>query len=130
MNIGEVSKLTNLPAKTLRYYEEIGLITPQRADNGYRHYTTSQVKSLRFLARARHLGFSIDECRSLIGLYENKTRKSADVRQITLEHIKTIDDKIIQMQSIRETLSRLVTACKGDERPDCPILKGLSGKDE
>jgi len=113
MNIGEVSKLTNSPAKTLRYYEEIGLITPQRADNGYQHYTASQVESLRFLARAHHLGFSIDECRSLIGLYENKTRKSADVRQITLEHIKTIDDKIMQMQSIRETLARLVTARKG-----------------
>ncbi len=130
MNIGDVAKLTNLPAKTLRYYEEIGLITPQRASNGYRHYTASQTESLRFLARARHLGFSIDECRSLIGLYENKTRKSADVRQITLEHIKKIDDKIMQMQSIRKTLTQLAAACKGDERPDCPILKGLSGQDE
>lgn len=126
MNIGEASRLTELPAKTLRYYEEIGLIAPARAGNGYRDYSSAQIESLRFLARARRLGFSIEECRSLIGLYEDKGRKSADVRQITLEHIQTIDEKITEMQSIRDTLTRLVSACKGDERPDCPILKDLS----
>ena len=127
MNIGEVSKLTELPAKTLRYYEEIGLISPARAENGYRNFSEAQVQTLRFLSRARSLGFSIEECRSLIGLYEDHSRKSEDVRKITLDHIAAIDKKIMELQTIRNTLSGLAAACKGDARPDCPILRDLSG---
>lgn len=128
MNIGEVSKLTELPAKTLRYYEEIGLISPARAENGYRNFSEAQVQTLRFLSRARSHGFSIGECRSLIGLYEDHSRKSEDVRKITLDHIAAIDTKIMELQTIRDTLSGLAAACSGDARPDCPILKELSGR--
>lgn len=126
MKIGDASRLTGLPTKTLRYYEGIGLISSSRAGNGYREYSETQVETLRFLARTRGLGFNIEECRSLIGLYQDQTRKSSDVRKITLEHIAAIDKKMLELNAVRNTLSGLVNACRGDERPDCPILEGLS----
>jgi len=126
VNIGEVSERAGLPSKTIRYYEDIGLVQPLRSDNGYRAFRESDVHKLAFLGRARTLGFSIEDCRTLVGLYEDETRESAQVKAIAKEHLAAIDNKIAQLKSMRETLSDLVEACKGDHRPDCPILKDLA----
>ncbi|MGP6089099.1 Cu(I)-responsive transcriptional regulator [Antarctobacter jejuensis] len=126
MNIGQVSERAGLPAKTIRYYEDIGLVTPLRNANGYRAFRETDVHKLAFLARARALGFSIEDCRMLLALYEDETRASADVKHVAEEHLTRIDEKIAQLQGMRETLSSLVHACHGDDRPDCPILKDLA----
>lgn len=126
MNIGQVSERSGLPAKTIRYYEDIGLITPQRLSNGYRSFQDSDLHKLAFLGRARALGFSIEDCRTLMALYEDKKRASADVKRIAQENLVRIDEKIAQLQSMRGTLAGLVSSCKGDNRPDCPILKDLA----
>lgn len=122
MNIGAAAKLTGLPRKTIRYYEEIGLVLAARGDNNYRCYTDAEVQKLRFLARARGLGFEIQDCRMLLKLYDDKLRASADVRSIAIEHLRQIDDKLEQLSGIRETISGLVMACSGDDQSDCPIL--------
>ena len=127
MNIGQVAGAAGLPAKTIRYYEEIGLVTPERRDNGYRVFDTSHLHKLRFLASARGLGFSIEDCRALLALWEDRGRASADVRAIAKGHLAEIDDKIAGLQQMRATLGDLVEACAGDGRPDCPILKRLEG---
>lgn len=128
MNIGEVADRSGLPPKTIRYYEEIGLIRPQRSANGYRAFRETDLHKLAFLGRARALGFSIEDCRTLLGLYEDETRESAHVKAIATEHLTAIDEKIAQLQSMRGTLSHLIAACHGDNRPDCPILSDLSGE--
>ncbi|GIT88654.1 MULTISPECIES: Cu(I)-responsive transcriptional regulator [unclassified Roseobacter] len=127
MNIGEVAERSGIPPKTIRYYEDIGLVRPQRSGNGYRTFRETDLHKLAFLGRARALGFSIEGCRNLLSLYEDETRESAQVKAIAEEHLSAIDDKIAQLQAMRETLSHLVEACHGDHRPDCPILKDLSG---
>ena len=126
MNIGEVAKMAELPIKTIRYYEEIGFIQPKRSANGYRSFRVSDVHKLAFLGRARSLGFSIDDCRALLQLYENDTRASADVKQIAQEHLACIDAKVKELQAMRNTLSDLIDACAGDDRPACPILSDLA----
>ncbi|WP_099826488.1 Cu(I)-responsive transcriptional regulator [Oceaniglobus indicus] len=126
MNIGEVSQRTGLPAKTIRYYEDIDLVTPQRAENGYRAFRESDLHKLTFLGRARALGFTIEDCRTLLALYEDSERESAQVKALAQEHLHAIDDKIAQLQSMRATLAHLVHACHGDDRPDCPILGDLA----
>ncbi|WP_209424757.1 Cu(I)-responsive transcriptional regulator [Pararhodobacter sp. SW119] len=126
MNIGNAAEASGLPAKTIRYYEEIGLIRPRRDANGYRAFGRRDVHKLAFLARARALGFSIEECRALIGLYEDEKRASEDVKALTREHLKRIDTRIAELQGLRETLAQLVAACAGDHRPDCPILADLA----
>jgi Cu(I)-responsive transcriptional regulator len=126
MNIGEASRTSGLPAKTIRYYEEIGLIRSSRQDNNYRDYSEADINGLRFLRRARALGFSIDECRQLLSLYGDKRRASADVRRLAETHIGDIDAKIAELKAMRRTLSNLVNACRGDRRPDCPILQDLA----
>lgn len=128
MNIGEVAARSGLPAKTIRYYEEIGLIRPDRSVNGYRAFRESDLHKLAFLGRARALGFSIEDCRALLGLYEDAGRTSAQVKDIAAGHLREIDAKIAQLESMRATLSSLVSACHGDNRPDCPILEDLSGQ--
>ncbi|WP_296764340.1 Cu(I)-responsive transcriptional regulator [Sediminimonas sp.] len=128
MNIGDVARLSGLPAKTIRYYEQIGLITPLRGDNGYRRFRDSDLHKLRFLGRARALGFSIEECRTLLALYEDDSRASADVKAIAREHMARIEAKIADLRAMHDTLSHLVEACAGDARPDCPILADLAGK--
>ncbi|PWG16787.1 Cu(I)-responsive transcriptional regulator [Salibaculum griseiflavum] len=125
MNIKEVASRTGLPAKTIRYYEEIGLVTPDRAANGYRSFDRTHVHKLAFLARARGLGFSIEDCRGLLALWEDRDRASGDVRAIAKAHLAEIEEKIAGLQEMRATLSDLVAACHGDDRPDCPILKRL-----
>lgn len=126
MNIGDVARRSGLPAKTIRYYEEIGLIRPQRSGNGYRSFRERDLHKLAFLGRARALGFTIEDCRTLLGLYEDEGRESAQVKRIAEQHLEQIDDKIAQLQSMRATLDHLVHACAGDHRPDCPILDDLA----
>lgn len=126
MNIGSVAKATDLPTKTIRYYEEIGLVRPTRAPNGYRDYSDDDVHRLRFVQRSRSLGFSIDECRSLLSLYDDEARASADVKSLAIEKIGEMDRKIAQLQSLRSTLQRLADHCHGDGRPDCPIIDDLA----
>ncbi|MCK5748141.1 Cu(I)-responsive transcriptional regulator [Oricola sp.] len=125
MNIGDVSRISGLPAKTIRYYEDIGLIQPRRGENGYRSFLDRDLHKLAFLARARALGFTIEDCRSLLALYQDNGRESAAVKHIAEDHLARIDEKIAQLHSMRATLAELVDACAGDHRPDCPILDDL-----
>jgi len=126
MNIGDVATRSGLPAKTIRYYEEIGLVKPLRGTNGYRRFRDSDIYKLAFLGRARALGFSIEDCRNLMRLYEEPERESAEVKQIAEEHLDRIDEKIAELTEMRATLATLVNACAGDHRPDCPILADLA----
>jgi MerR family copper efflux transcriptional regulator len=126
MNIGEAATRSGLPAKTIRYYEDIGLVSPHRHPNGYRDFSEEDVHRLAFLGRARSLGFTIGECRALLALYQDKARASAEVKRIAADHLGQVESKIAELQAMHATLSELVSACAGDDRPDCPILKGLA----
>jgi Cu(I)-responsive transcriptional regulator len=127
ISIKEAADLTGLPAKTIRYYEEIDLVTPMRAENGYRVFLETDAHKLHFLSKARSLGFSIDDCRRLLALYADNDRASADVKALAKDHVTEIDRKIAELQAMRKTLMHLITNCAGDDRPDCPILTELSG---
>ncbi len=125
MNIGDVASRSGLPAKTIRYYEDIGFVKPLRDTNGYRVFQEKELHKLTFLNRARALGFTIEDCRALLALYEDETRSSADVKRIANEHLQQIDAKITNLKAMRNTLSHLIEECAGDHRPDCPILEDL-----
>ncbi len=125
MNIGDVSERSGVPAKTIRYYEDIGFIKPRRLPNGYRDFEDTELHKLAFIGRARSLGFTIEDCRTLLELYNDKARASADVKQVAQQNLQEIDAKIADLQSMRSTLSLLITECAGDDRPDCPILENL-----
>ncbi len=127
MNIGDVASQSGLPAKTIRYYEDIGLVKPDRGANGYRDFNADDVHKLAFVQRARSLGFTVEECRALLSLYEDRNRASADVKALARAHLDQISAKIIALQEMQKTLSDLVDKCHGDDRPDCPILEGLAG---
>jgi len=127
MNIGEASTNSGLPAKTIRYYEDIGLISPDRTNNGYRDFSETHMHKLSFLSRARGLGFTIEDCRTLLSLYEDTDRASADVKTMAREHLTKMAHKIQELEAMQATLSELVNKCQGDNRPDCPILQGLAG---
>lgn len=126
MNIGQVAQRSGLPPKTVRYYEDIGLIRPQRRANGYREFSDADLHRLAFVARARSLGFGIDDCRALLDLYNDRSRASADVKSLAREHLAQIEAKITELQAMRDTLADLVQHCAGDHRPDCPILQDLA----
>ena len=126
MNISDAATRCGLPAKTIRYYEDIGLITPGRLENGYRDYSDDDLHKLRFLQRARGLGFSVEDCRVLLSLYEDRNRASSDVKEIAKAHLSEIERKISELQSLQKTLSDLVHACHGDDRPHCPIINDLA----
>ncbi len=126
MNIQQAAERAGLTAKTARYYDEIGLVQPERSANGYRDYSGDDVHKLTFMQRARALGFSIEDCRMLLSLYEDKQRASADVKALALSRISEIESKIRELQSLQATLRKLATACIGDDRPDCPILEDLA----
>jgi len=128
MNISDAAAESGLPAKTIRYYEDIGLVSPGRLPNGYRDYGENDLHKLRFLQRARGLGFSVEDCRVLLSLYEDRNRASADVKQIAKSHLSEIERKIAELQSLRDTLSDLVQSCHGDDRPNCPIINDLARK--
>ena len=126
MNISDVAARAGLPPKTIRYYEDIGLIAPARDSNGYRVFDEADMHKLAFLSRARALGFAIEDCRTLLALWEDQDRASSDVRAVAQDHLHQIEAKIADLKEMRDTLSSLVHACAGDHRPDCPILKSLS----
>lgn len=128
MNIGDVSRKSGLPAKTIRYYEAIDLVTPPRSENGYRAFRETELHKLAFLGRTRELGFTIEDCRTLLALYEDDGRESSQVKRVAQDHLRKIDEKIAQLQSMRGTLAHLIDECAGDHRPDCPILEDLAGE--
>ena len=127
MQIGRVAEHSGVPTKTIRFYEKIGLIAkPGRTQSGYREYDRQDVDVLRFVKRARGLGFSIKDVKNLLALYNDRERASADVKKIALEHVDAIERKLSELDSIRRTLFDLANKCHGDERPECPILQELA----
>ena len=127
MNIGKAAKLSNLTIKTVRYYANIGLVKPeQNISSGYREYKDEEVAKLKFIGKARKFDFSIDECKELLSLYEDKNRTSKEVKKITLEKISKIDSKLNDLKDLRNELSFLASNCHGDDKPNCPILDELS----
>ena len=126
MNISAVSKITGLPVKTVRYYSDIGLVeASSRSDAGYRIYNDMAVRKLMFIRRSRSFGFTIEECRELLSLYQDQGRSSAQVKLIASKRLAEIEVKQLELQSLHEELANLVTACRGDHRPDCPIIDYL-----
>lgn len=125
MNISAAAQRSGVPPKTIRYYEEIGLVRPLREDNGYRSFQDSDVHKLTFLGKARALGFGIDDCRALLALWEDEARTSAEVKRIANRHLSEIDTKIEGLLAMRATLAELIEHCRGDSRPDCPIIRSL-----
>lgn len=128
MNIGQAAEKSGLPVKTIRYYEEIGLVNAGRSDNGYRQFGEVEIHKLRFVQRARGLGFSVEDCRTLLSLYEDKHRASAEVKAIAKNRLEDINIKIAELQNLQEVLTHLINHCAGDSRPNCPIIDDLAGK--
>ncbi|KVV04387.1 MULTISPECIES: Cu(I)-responsive transcriptional regulator [unclassified Pseudomonas] len=126
MNIGQAAKHSGLSAKMIRYYEATGLLKPaHRSDSGYRLYSDEDLHTLAFIKRARDLGFSLEEVGKLLALWQDRQRASSDVKALARQHIDELNQKIVELSSLRDTLQDLVDTCQGDHRPDCPILKGL-----
>lgn len=126
MNISDVAERAGLPVKTIRYYEDIGLIQPARGANGYRRFGEADLHKLAFIGRSRSLGFTIEDCRSLLRLYNDRSRASADVKRLAQAHLEDIDRKRAELKQMRDTLAHLIKACAGNDRPDCPILSDLA----
>ena len=127
MNIGEAAKLSNLTVKTVRYYADIGLVRPLKNNRtGYRDFSDDDLAQLQFVAKARKFNFTIQECEELLSLYSDKNRSSKEVKDLTLEKISEIDIKLNELKDLRHQLSFLSKNCKGDDRPECPILHALS----
>ena len=127
MNIGKAAKLSNLTVKTVRYYADIGLVRPLKNNStGYRDFSDDDLAKLQFVAKARKFNFSIQECEELLSLYSDKNRSSKEVKALTLEKISQIDAKLIELKDLRHQLSFLANNCKGNDRPECPILDALS----
>ena len=126
-NVGEAARMSSVSAKMVRHYESLGLLpTVSRTDSGYRQYTDREVHTLRFIRRARDLGFSMAEIAELLKLWQNRRRPSASVKRIASEHVAALDAKMAEMAAMRKTLQHLVHCCHGDDRPDCPILDELA----
>lgn len=128
LQIGEASMKSGVSAKMIRYYEQIGLITPPaRSDSGYRYYAESDVHQLQFVHRARDLGFSVGDIRELLRLWHDRKRPSREVKQLALQHVAEMEAQIERLKSMTQTLRHLANACDGNNRPHCPILRDLSG---
>ena len=128
MNIGQAAKASGLTPKMLRYYERIGLLAPAgRTDSGYRQYGAEDLRVLAFVRRSRELGFSLEDIRQLLSLWQDRQRASADVKALAKRHIAELELKIAELNRLRATLDELVSCCHGDARPDCPILDTLGG---
>ncbi|MBI4951238.1 MAG: Cu(I)-responsive transcriptional regulator [Myxococcales bacterium] len=126
MHIGAVAERAGVPAKTIRYYEQIGLLPrPARGKNGYRSYDGRAIHELSFVRRARDLGFALEDVARLLALWRDERRGSAEVRALALEHVAAVERKLTELESLRATLLDLVHRCHGDSRPDCPILEDL-----
>lgn len=131
MNIGEAARESGVSAKMIRYYEETGLIPAAgRTGSGYRTYGPKEVQILRFVRRARDLGFPMEKVADLLALWRDRDRASADVKRLAEDQIGALDARIREMEAMKATLTHLVHACAGDRRPDCPILEDLGGKAE
>lgn len=130
MNIGNAASASGISAKMIRYYERVGLILPaQRTDAGYRVYSQSDVHTLAFVRRARDVGFSVDQMRELLALWQDRERSSSDVKRLALGHVEELEHKIVTLERMRDRLKYLATNCHGDDRPDCPIIGDFSGVD-
>ncbi|WP_432258690.1 Cu(I)-responsive transcriptional regulator [Cupriavidus sp. TMH.W2] len=131
MNIGEAAQASGVSAKMIRHYEAIGLVSaPPRTEGGYRRYDERAVHNLRFVRRARNLGFSLDEIRNLLSLWHDRGRASADVKALTLRHVAELEQRIAELAAMRDTLRELAQHCNGDDRPDCPILADIAQPEE
>jgi MerR family transcriptional regulator, copper efflux regulator len=131
MNIGQAAKASGVTAKMIRYYESIALIKAgKRTDSGYRVYGDNDVHTLRFIKRARTLGFSLEQIADLLSLWQDPARASADVKAIAQEHVAQLEQRIRELTEMRDTLNELAHACSGDHRPDCPILHSLALSEE
>ena len=129
MRIGEAARRSGMPAKTIRFYEEAGLIDPApRTGSGYREFDDADVRRLQFIHRARDLGFSVGEVGRLLSLWSDRERASAQVKQLALEHVARIEAKMVELRSMRDAILHLAERCHGDERPECPILDELAGE--
>jgi Cu(I)-responsive transcriptional regulator len=127
MNIGEAARASGVTAKMIRYYESVGLLNAVgRTSSGYRVYGDPEVHALRFVRQARRLGFLVEDIRKLLALWHDRSRASAEVKSIALEHVAELDRRIAELTEMRDTLSHLATHCHGDARPDCPILDKLA----
>jgi MerR family transcriptional regulator, copper efflux regulator len=130
MNIGEAARASGVTAKMIRYYESVGLLAAkERTSAGYRVYGTQEVHSLRFIRQARRLGFLVDDIRKLLALWHDRSRASAEVKSIALEHVTELDRRIAELTQMRDTLAHLANHCHGDDRPDCPIIESLASGD-
>ena len=127
MNIGEAARESGVTAKMIRYYESVDLLAPKgRTDAGYRVYGKPEIHTLRFIRQARHLGFSVDDIRKLLGLWQDHSRASSEVKTIALQHVADLERRIAELSEMRDTLTHLAHHCHGDTRPDCPILESLA----
>jgi len=127
LNIGKAAKLSNLTVKTVRYYADIGLVSPVKNNKtGYRDFSEDDVARLQFVSKARKFNFTIQDCEELLSLYSDKDRSSREVKSLTLEKISEIDAKLFELKELRQQLSFLANNCQGNDRPDCPILDALS----
>ncbi|HYF43494.1 MAG TPA: Cu(I)-responsive transcriptional regulator [Ramlibacter sp.] len=127
-NIGEAARRSGVSAKMVRHYESLGLLPAvHRTESGYRQYSEREVHTLRFIKRSRDLGFSMAEIAELLKLWQNRRRSSADVRRVASKHVDDLNQRIAEMEQMRQTLQHLIHCCHGDERPDCPILGELEG---
>lgn len=129
VNIGRAAEASGVSAKMIRHYEGIGLLPKAgRTLSGYRLYRESDVHVLRFVRRARDLGFSVGEIRELLGLWRNRRRASADVKRLVEKHVKDLDARIAELEAMRATLVDLSKHCHGDHRPECPIIDDLAAR--
>lgn len=127
MNIGQASRATGVSSKMIRYYESVGLIRPaDRTESNYRDFSERDVNELRFIRRARNLGFSVEEIAHLLSLWRDRDRPSREVKAIADKHVADLDARIAEMSAMADTLRDLARCCAGDDRPDCPILTDLS----
>ncbi|AKU91981.1 Cu(I)-responsive transcriptional regulator [Vulgatibacter incomptus] len=129
MTIGEAAKASGVSAKMIRYYEKTGLIQPaDRTESGYRIYSAEDVHTLRFIRRARDLGFLVEGIAELLALWQDRSRRSADVKRLAIGHVEALERKILELEGMASTLRTLAACCSGDDRPDCPILADIEAR--
>ena len=127
MNIGEAARASGVSAKIIRHYEQVGLVPGvSRTDAGYRQYADKDLETLRFIRRSRDLGFSIEQIRALLGLWQDRRRPSREVKALAEDHIRELGEKLRELHAMKATLAHLVHCCHGDDRPDCPIIEGFA----